>query len=163
MVELIVVIAIIGILSGASVTYFGHMRYAKTEKAVETVSDMLDRQRIVSMSRQGISYLYIYRRDDGYYMKATDSWLTAYSSAVLGSGGTKICDNTISVQMVDATGNQTELEKERDIIRVVFKRSGALNTENGDSAGTNVSQIVFIGSGTHSIRLFEETGKHTVD
>lgn len=163
LVEVIVVIAIIGILAGASVSLFGHVRYANMEKALETVSNMLDRQRITSMSQKDIQYLYIYRLDDGYYMKTTDSALTTYSSSVLGTGGTKICSNSISIQMEDYAGNQTELAKENDIIRIVFKRNGALNAENSDSTGTNVSRIVFIGSGTHTIRLITDTGKHTVD
>lgn len=163
LVEIIVVIAIIGILTGASVSLFGHVRYANTEKAVETVSNMLDRQRITTMSQKDAQYLYIYHLDDGFYVMITNDWLNAYDSSVLGSGGIKICSNSISVQGVDAAGNQSELEKESDIIRVIFKRSGALNTENGDSKGTNVSKIVFIGSGTRTIRFFAETGKHTVD
>lgn len=162
LVELIIVIAIIGILAGASISLYGHVRYANMEKTVETVSNMLDRQRIVSMSQKGTRYLYIYRLDDGYYMKASDNWLTMYN-AELGTGGTKICGNNISVQMVDDDNNQSELSKESDIIRIVFQRSGALKTDSGDSSGTNVRRIVFIGNSTRSIRLFPETGKHKVD
>ena len=69
MVELAVVIAIIGILAGASVSMFGQIRYANAMKAVEAVSSMLDSQRITTMSRKETQYLYIYHLDDGYYMK----------------------------------------------------------------------------------------------
>ena len=111
------------------------------------------------MSRKDAQYLYIYRLDDGYYMKLSETELSMYDDSVLGSDGTKICSNGIDIEMVDKYGTQTALEKKAGIIRILFKRSGALNTDKGD----NVSKIVFNGNGTRTIRLFSETGKNRVE
>ena len=165
LVEIIVVIAITAILVGSSVTMINYIRYANTQKAVEAVGDMLDRQRISSMSQQGTQYLYIYRLDDGYYMKALyNTKLSSYNSGSLGSGGIKICSESIAIRWEDFDGNQTELQKENQVIRVVFKRSGVLNTDpRENSYSTNVSKIIFEGSSTYTITLIEETGKHIIE
>lgn len=160
MVELIVVIAIVGILMGASVSLIGHIRSANIQKAVETVSDMLDRQRINSMTKQGTHYLYIYRLDDGYYMKALSDKLITYNDGLLGTGGTKICSDAISVSMQNGAGSIETMQKKNQIIRIVFKKSGALNTD--PDSGTTYDHIIFTGNGTYTIELYASTGKHAI-
>lgn len=160
MVELIVVIAIVGILAGASASLIGHIRAANTQKAVETVSDMLDRQRITSMSKQGTQYLYIYRLDDGYYMKALSDKLDMYQDGLLGTGGIKICGDAIAVSMQKGSGSVETMQRKNQVIRIVFKKSGALNMD-ADS-GTTYDHIIFAGSRTYTIELYEATGKHAI-
>ena len=48
LVEIILVIAIIGILAGTTVMVIGHLRYADTEKAVKTVDSSLDKLQVQS-------------------------------------------------------------------------------------------------------------------
>lgn len=166
MVELVVVIAIVGILAGISVTMYGQVTYANTKKTVEEVSDMLDRQRITSMSRKETQYLYIYHLSDGYYMKmlvddgsGTVPVLDSLNTSLLDEDGTRISSNGISIYK-DTESNSTLVTGDT-IIRIVFRRSGVFDT-NADS-GTNVSRIIFVGSGTHTITLIKETGKHLTD
>lgn len=161
LVELIIVIAIAGILVGASTTMMGHIRYANAKKAVETVSDMLDRQRINSMTRQGTQYLYIYRLNDGYYMKVLNLSLDAYNASFLDDSGVKICGENMTVSSQLAGGTPAALGRQSGIIRIVFKRSGALKTDGSDA--TTADQIIFTGSSTHTITLYSETGKHAID
>ena len=171
LVEIIVIIAIIGILAVASVSLIGYVRYADTEKTLKTVSDMLNRQRITTMSMKDTQYLYIYRLDDGYYMKVTGTWLSSYDEDVLGNDGTKICNNNTNIEMMDSDDNRKPINKKSDIIRIQFKKTGALNmdTVTDDTTGTktvvgtNVTEIFFVGKVTHTIRLFSDTGKHAVD
>lgn len=160
MVELIVVIAIVGILMGASVSLIGHIRAANIQKAVETVSDMLDRQRINTMTKQGTQYLYIYRLDDGYYMKVVSDKLDAYDEGLLGSGGTKICSDSIAITMQKGSGSIETMQRKSQVIRIVFKKSGSLNMDSGN--GTTYDHIIFTGSGTCTIELFAATGKHAI-
>lgn len=160
-VELVVVIAIVGILVGASVSLLGYLQYANNQKAVESVSDMLDRMRITSMSRQGPQYLYIYRLDDGYYMKLSDVLLDAYNDAALGSDGTKICSNKIAISMNKAGGTPVELQRRNQVIRIVFKRSGVLNVDTA-SGGSNADQIIFTSNTTYTIQIYSSTGKHAI-
>lgn len=165
LVELIVVIAIMGVLAGGTVTFVSHIQYANTRRAVETVGDMLNRLRITSMSRQGPQYLYIYRLDDGYYMKVSDSLLTAYDDGELGSGGIKICNDNIAISMNLTSGSPggtpVALQRQNQVIRIVYKRSGVLNT-NTASGGSNADQIIFDGSVTFTIQIYENTGKHAI-
>lgn len=165
MVELIVVIAIIGILAGLSVTMYGQVTYANTKKTVEEVSDMLDKQRITSMSRKETQYLYIYHLDDGYYMKmlvddgsGTVPVLGSFDSTWLDDNGTRISNNSISIYK-DTESNGTLVSGD-SIIRIVFRRSGVFDTGTN---GINVNKIIFVGSGTHTITLIKETGKHLTD
>lgn len=161
MVELVVVIAIIGVLVGASVSLLGYLRYANNQKAVETVSDMLNRMRITSMSRQGPQYLYIYRLSDGYYMKLTDVLLDTYDDAALGSDGTKICSSGIAISMNMTGGTPTDLQIQNQVIRIVYKRNGVLN-DNTAAGGSNADQIIFTSNTTYTIRIYTSTGKHAI-
>lgn len=161
-VELVVVIAIIGVIVGASVSLLGYLRYANNQKAVETVSDMLGRMRITSMSRQGPQYLYIYRLNDGdYYMKLTNVLLDTYDDAALGSGGTKICSSGIAISMNMTGGTPVELQRQNQVIRIVYKRNGVLNTDTA-SGGSNADQIIFTSNTTYTIRIYTNTGKHAI-
>ena len=165
MVELIVVIAIIGILAGLSVTMYNQVTYANTKKTVEEVSDMLDKQRIISMSRKETQYLYIYHLDDGYYMKmlvddgsGAVPVIDSLDAAWLDNKGTKICNNSISIYKDSESAGS--LVSGNTIIRIVFRRSGVFDT---GTKRTNVNKIIFAGSGTHTITLIYETGKHLTD
>ena len=162
MVEMIVTIAIAAILMGAAVSLIGHIHYANAMKAVETVSDWLDRQRILSMSRKGTQYLYLYRLEDGYYLQSLeDTPLTGFDETLLNDSGVKICNNSIEISIEKTGEAPVLLEPKNQIIRIVFKRSGVFNV-NAD--GTNTDRILFQGNGgAHTIRLIEETGKHIVD
>lgn len=165
MVELMVVIAIVGILAGASVSMYGQIRYANAKKAIEAVSSMLDSQRITSMSKKETQYLYIYHLDDGYYMKTlkddgsgVDPFLDSFNADLLDNNATKICGNGIEIYIDSESG---KLVSGNDIIRIVYKRSGVFDT---GSKGANVNKILFVGnSSTHTISLIMETGKHYTD
>ena len=56
LVEIILVIAIIGILAGKTVMVIGHLRYADTEKAVKTVDSSLDKLQVQTMSKADTPY-----------------------------------------------------------------------------------------------------------
>ena len=59
LVEIIIVIAIIGILASTSVMMIGHLHYANTQKVVRTLDSSLDALQVRTMSKAGSSYLYI--------------------------------------------------------------------------------------------------------
>ena len=63
LVEIIIVIAIIGILASTSVMMIGHLHYANTQKVVRTLDASLDALQVRTMSKAGSSYLYIYKLD----------------------------------------------------------------------------------------------------
>ena len=164
MVEIIVVIAIVGILAGISVTMFGQVRYANAKKTVETVSDRLDSQRITAMGQKETQYLYIYRLDDGYYMKLLEDdgsgtmVLNTLDTSLLNESGTKICNTSLKIY-IDSETSENLVSGDK-IIRIAFKRTGVFDTSD---KGTNVHKILFVGNSTQTITLIEQTGKHYVN
>ena len=160
LVEIIIVIAIAGILTGASVMMFGHIRYANTQKVVETVDTALSQLRASTMSREGRQYLYIYRLSDGCYMKLlADGTVTEVGqSGVLDEDGTKLCGRGTEILRGDGTAVEGD-----EFIRVVYTKSGLFGTGAGSVPGINTDSIVIRGSGTYTIHLVSETGRHYID
>ncbi len=161
LVEIIIVIAMIGILAGTSISMLSYIMMGNTQKAAKTVSTAIEKQQANTMSKAGVPYLYIYKLSDGYYMKTiidveiADSNDTDFSQ--LDSSGTKLAGTNVTISKVDSAGTAGDVT-ETDFIRVVYKKSGVF-----DSSKTNVSQIIIDGSGTYKITLIEATGKHILE
>lgn len=162
LVEIILVIAVIGIMAGASVSMIGQVHYANTKKAAEAVGTALDKQQLLTMSKEGKPYLYIYKRSDGYYIKQLDECLTAFDAAKLDADGTKLSGNGTEIYLESETGTLLE---GNGFIRIRYKKSGVFDkdTASDGTAYTNVEKIVVKGTGTYTITLVEETGKHPVE
>ena len=160
LVEILIVIAVAAILAGVSVTMFGHIRYANTQRTVETVDTALSRLRASTMSREGRQYLYIYRLSDGYYMKLLDDGNITQvgQSGVLDDNGTQLCGSGTEIFRSDGA-----LVGEDAFIRVVYTKSGVFGTGSGGVPGTNTDSIEIRGSGTYTIHLVSETGRHYID
>ena len=93
LVEIIIVIAIIGILASTSVMMIGHLHYANTQKVVRTLDSSLDALQVRTMSKAGSSYLYIYKLDNGYYTRVLSDNLGSFDDTKLTSDGTKLVLN----------------------------------------------------------------------
>ena len=87
LVEIIIVIAIIGILASTSVMMIGHLHYANTQKVVRTLDASLDALQVRTMSKAGSSYLYIYKLDNGYYTRVLSDNLGSFDDTKLTSDG----------------------------------------------------------------------------
>ena len=83
LVEIIIVIAIIGILASTSVMMIGHLHYADTQKVVKTLDSSLSQLQVKTMSKSGNQYLYIYRLTNGYYVKILPDNLSAFDGTLL--------------------------------------------------------------------------------
>lgn len=160
LVELIVVIAIMGILAGVSFTMVRQIGYANTQKAVEEISSMLEKQRITAMSREGTMYLYIYELSDGCYMKALNVKLDN-AGGQLDSNGTKLCGKSISIFIGDEdTGTRVEGD---NIIRISYTKTGLFSNDTNVFAGSSEGTIVVSGTGSNTLSLIKTTGKHYVE
>ena len=153
LIEIIIVIALIGILAGSSVALIGHIGYANTKKTVETIDAALDKQQSVAMSKKENPYLYIYKRDDGYYMKQLSSKLDTLDDTKLDGSGTKISGKDAEIRINSETGTLVDGDT---IIRIMYQKNGVFHTD------TNIDAIVIKGKGTYKITLVKETGKHPV-
>ena len=58
--EIIIVIAIVGILASTAVMMIGHLHYADTQKVMKTLDASLNQLQVKSISKSGNYYLYIY-------------------------------------------------------------------------------------------------------
>ena len=164
LVEIILVLAIMGIMTGVSATLIGHIYYANTKKAVEEIDATLSKQRVEAMSHKDTIYLYIYSLSDGYYMKQLSEELYAFDSSKMTSDGIKLCGGSTTV-LRDGTAVD-----DSHIIRIAYKRSGVFDTTDVSAVAgisgekrTNVTTITVSGRGSFSISLTAETGKHYVN
>ena len=73
LVEIIIVLAILGILTTTVVGILGHLHYADTQKVVKTLDSSLDALQVKTMSKTGSSYMYVYKSGNNYYMRITSS------------------------------------------------------------------------------------------
>ena len=156
LVEIILVIAIIGILASTSVMLIGHLRYADTEKAVKAVDSSLDKLQVQTMSKADTPYLYIYHLSDGCYMKIMNDDVTSFDSSKFDKKGVKLSNNRVDINMESKSGTKVD---GNNFIKVVYKKSAAFDTDTGK---TNVTNIVIDGVGTYTVRLIGETGKHFI-
>ena len=161
LVELLIVMAVIGILAGTSFSMAGHIRHANIKKTVEAIDTELDKQRVLAMSKKDVPYLYIYRLDDGYYMRELTAKIWNFSVSDFTSDGVKICGNDAEIYMESTSGTKVEGTV---FIRIAYKRNGVFDykVESGNRR-TNVTKIILRGNEEHVIELIAETGRHEVN
>ncbi len=158
LVEIILVIAIIGILASTSVMLIGHLRYADTQKTVETVNSSLDKLQVQTMSKAATPHLYIYHLNDGYYLKIMNDDVKSFDSSKFDKKGVKLSNNRVDIYM-ESKDDANKVDGNK-FIKIVYKKSAAFDK---DTDRTNVSQIVIDGVGTYTVKLIEETGKHFIE
>lgn len=151
LVEIIIVIAIIGILASTSVMMIGHLHYADTQKVVKTLDSTLDQLQVKAISKSGNYYLYIYRLTNGYYVKILPDNLSAFDGTLLDGDGTKLSNTTIKICQ-----NGTELA-ENSFMKIAYTKQVTFDTTN-----TTVQTILIDGVPKYSIQLVYDTGKHFV-
>lgn len=151
LVEIIIVIAIIGILASTSVMMIGHLHYADTQKVVKTLDSSLSQLQVKTMSKSGNQYLYIYRLTNGYYVKILPDNLSAFDGTLLDGDGTKLSNTTIKICQ-----NGTELA-ENSFMKIAYTKQATFDTTN-----TTVQTILIDGVPKYSIQLVYDTGKHFV-
>lgn len=160
LVEILIVLAVIGILAGTSFVMFGHIRHANVKKAVETIDTELDRQRAFTMSKKEVPSLYIYHLEDGYFMRALNEEILSFDRAKFTKDGVKLCGSETGIYMDTAGGTKVDGDV---FIRITYKRDGSFDyTEISGSKKTNVMAIVMSGTEQYCITLIPETGRHEV-
>ena len=68
LIELIVVMAIIGILIGSSFVAVQYIRFGDTKKCVAKIEDELDKLLVETMSKKEKRYFYLFKTTNGYYV-----------------------------------------------------------------------------------------------
>lgn len=68
MIEVIIVMAILGILVGSSVAVVSHINNGNSKKSAANLSATLSKMRMDSMTKNNKKYMYLYQKNDGIYM-----------------------------------------------------------------------------------------------
>ena len=151
LVEIIIVIAFVGILASTAVMMIGHLHYADTQKVVKTLDSSLNELQVKTMSKTGDYYMYVYHLSDGYYVQILSENLSAFDASRLTTDGKKLSNNTISIC-------QDGVELPEDgYMKIAYTKQATFDTTN-----TNVQTIRIDGVPEYSIQLVYDTGKHFV-
>lgn len=158
LIEAVIVIALIGVLVGSSVSMIGYLRYANTKKVVEKVNSELNSLRLETMSQTGDKYLYIYyKENDGYYMNVleTKHWPEAGGTLPgdITTGGMKLCGESVEFYTDEAESDKVT---GGHYICVAYTKSGLFK-------GGYTPLIKIVGSRTYTIHLDGVSGRHYVD
>ena len=159
LVEIIIVIAILGILASTVVGMLGHLHYADTQKVVKTLDTSLDALQVKTMSKTGQFYMYVYKSGGNYYVRTLQKDLDIFDSSVLNTDGTRLCNDTISIWKVSAAGKKTEV-KDMTYIKIAYTKSALFDTTN---TNTNTDKIYIDGVPDYTLTLVKDTGKHFVN
>lgn len=158
MIELILVVAIMGLLTALSSISLEYIQTGNIKSAAKEVDSTLTKLKIDTMRQDEKPYMYIYQAGDGYYMYCTAN---AFDPATNKNVGTKIANTSIKITGCDTAGNETVLGAS-GCIKVAFKKgSGAFSSD------TSIETIRIErsnGKGSkYEVKLVLETGKHSVE
>lgn len=164
MIELIIVIAILAILSSGTFYTLNYIKYANTLKCAKEINFMIDKVKLEAMSKIDKPDLYIYKFGDNYYMKASSIIPT------LDETGIKIGGHGIDIYYQGSGETSDSLLDASKIIRMGFSRSTGAFLNNGSPASPGTitdpvfyNKIIIKGRKTHTITMYETTGKHEID
>ena len=148
LIELIVVIAIIGIMGGILAGSISTLSGARAKKAAASTDALLSRCRIGCMSKTENTYL---------NLSVTDGKYTAvyYENSVEVDRFT--ADTTVTAQYTVNGSAQKNIGTSS--VKIAFKRdSGELDTTNGAA----VTSLAFTSGRTYTINIVPDTGAHWI-
>ena len=150
LVELIVVVGIVGILAGGSLTILNRLRVANVEKVVTTIRNNLEKQQMKTMSKENKPYLYLYKVGNDTYVIVSED--TAYSSS-FGTKGTRLGSGITIYYKNEGESAEHELS---DSLSICYNRDGSFKT------APEYLRVV-VGSSSTKIILNKMTGKNVIE
>lgn len=149
LIELVVVMAMIGILTGISFSAFQYIKFGDTKKCAAKIEDELDRLLVETMSKKEKRYLYLFKTANGYYVVLNED---------------RERENLTEKEAVKIAGNSIVIEKdgkelrEDNMIKIGYqKENGAFSQE------AYCNQIEIKGAGIYKIHLVKDTGFHYLE
>lgn len=161
LVEMIIVIAIIGIMAGISIRVIGYISLANSEKAAKTFVGALGKLQAKAMSKAEKTYLYIYMLDDTYYICSSKEDCTEFNPSVMSKSNGTALGMGMTISCKDASGTKKiENSGEADTIpflKISYKRDGSFD------GFTGTYQTILIESRFPTeVKLVRETGRYIV-
>lgn len=163
LIEIVIVIALMAIVTGASMSIYSWIRTQRMEKLTGNISDCLNELRTNEMSKDGVYYLEISKSGDDYVAKiykSTDALTpgTLYKEKNLGSHG-KIKVKTLSQNYTISADNVLKIRYD--------KSSGALASMTLKQSGATIGLVTEIeleyGNLSKKIVISSITGKHYIE
>lgn len=167
LIEVIIIVAVMGIMTGGIVLTFSIVNSVNTKGTAESVDSALEKVKTESMSKEKQTYLVIYKSSDasyeGYYMTSTTDKDTFIKTPETNK---KIAAKNLSFVVNLSDGTSVDIAS--NCIFISFDRaSGAFGScFVGDALieHSGPKSIVISGGGrTNSIQCIPETGKHFVE
>lgn len=171
LIEIILVIAILGLLSGVSVNAFNHVKFANTKKCAALIDKAMDEVRMDTLSKSEKPYLYVYNYNSVYYLKISkDAALTPGSG--LDGSGRKIGNQELTISyetILSSISTATDDLNSGDFIRLSYKRgTGAFEGTDDTCSGSCMTapcpfhpdKIMISGNQSYTINIARLTGRH---
>ena len=186
LVELIIAMAIMAVFAGAIIGGLLYINAGKTKKASAKLNNEITSIQTATMTKKGVTYLYIYRTSDGIFSstgKATadtdgDGVPDGYKSrsdldAALTAGKisqTKLCDSSVKITGSEAGASATSLTESNMLKLGYSKGTGSFIYSNDGTvtSGKKMTEMPFYnkielsGKEKFTIQLVKTTGKHFV-
>lgn len=166
MIELIVVVALIGIFTALATIAFGYIKSGNIKSTAKTIDSTLNKLKLDTMSKEKKPYMCIYKDGDDYYMLCT----TNANEAPTSDNGQRIGNGNVSIKVDDATVGVN------DKVYIAFKKGSgtfaeSINADNpkntihkGKSSKADIVVESADGDGTsYVIHLIKDTGKHYIE
>lgn len=170
LVELIIVLAIMGILAGASVSLFGYLAHANSKKVITSIDSTLDKLQVNSMGKKDYQYFLLYEKNGNTYYRIVNSSseISDFSSYLSDTDGTFLSNSGIRFSYLNETGSFTDISGS-NYLYISYTKKGTLSAEGSNIFGGvdtdsnyKVGQIKISGRSENYIRLVKATGKHMV-
>lgn len=171
LIELVIVIGIAALLTGAVALSVGMLKTADTKGTADRINSAFGELKTENMAKEGTTYMNLYLHDSAYYIKYTSG--SPMTSVNAGDLGKKIGTSVSTVSF-----NGSELGSGDIYSFAIRKKDGSLGDENGivyyvsnGGAATPQSmpspseiQVKPVKSGTsHKIVIIANTGRHYVE
>lgn len=163
MIELIIVVAIIGIFTALAGMGFGYLKSGNVKAAARNIDATLTKLKLDTMKQNKQPVMYIYKKGSDYYMYCTANSFTVPHGTGDAAVGQKIGNHNVKISAVVGS-TTTELNNNGDNIQIKFnKGSGTFisdythiyvteRTESGSKSGI-----------TYDVEMIKETGKHFIN
>lgn len=150
LVELIIVIAIIGIVTTGTISVMGLIARSNKQKCASSIQTALDTLRVETMSKSTPCYLYLYCKDDEYYLLHSQQEMIS-------------CDGTGSLignsSMFISVGG-TKLTEANSPVKLAVNRKDGSYREDA-SSGISFYDTISV-SDIYTVHLVKNTGAHYV-
>ncbi len=154
LVELVVLLAIMGILMAGGITAFGLIFSTSAKETTSKIDSALNKTKVEAMSRASASVeIYKDSTDSSYYVRYTINGTT--------QNPIKVGSSRVNVAYVDSSGTTTTITGSNNLIISFDRASGGFKPISGTSNYCK-SIIVTSGAKTYTITCERLTGKTSI-